>query len=140
MNYTVLIIVGFIILFMAYAILKAKQMKNLPPVVDNSKIVHLNDKNFKQTTQNSIALIDFWAEWCMPCKMMAPILNEVANEVDGKVKICKLNVEHEQALASKFSVKGIPTLVLLKNGKEVNRFVGIKQKDFLLKEINNLLN
>ena len=74
----------------------------------------------------------------MPCKMMAPILNEVAAEVDGKAKICKVDVQQYQDISSKFSVRNIPTLILFKNGKEINRFVGVKTKDFLLKEINKV--
>ncbi len=73
----------------------------------------------------------------MPCKMMAPVLNQVAENVQGPARVAKVNVEEYQNLAGKFKVRSIPTLLLLKDGKEVNRFVGVKSKDFLLKQIRN---
>ena len=83
-------------------------------------------------------LVDFWAEWCAPCKMMAPVLNDVANELTENAYVGKLNIEQYQSMAQQFNVRSIPTLIIFKNGKEVKRFVGIKQKDFLLKEINSV--
>ena len=136
MNIAILIIVGLFVAFVIYGMIAMKRLKKSPTIAESKNIVNLDEKNFQQTTKNTVALVDFWAEWCMPCKMMAPVLNEVANEVNDSVKICKVNVESAQPLAAKFSVRSIPTLVLLKNGKEVNRFVGIKTKDFLLKQIS----
>jgi len=118
--------------------LALKKMKNAPAVEESKSIINLDEKNFQQTTKDKVVLIDFWAEWCMPCKMMAPILNDVANEIDDKIKICKLNVDSQQKLASQFGVRSIPTLIILKNGKEVNRFVGARSKDVLIKELNNV--
>ncbi|OGU60695.1 MAG: thioredoxin [Ignavibacteria bacterium GWF2_33_9] len=99
-------------------------------------MVNLDDENFNSTTKSNIALVDFWADWCAPCKMMNPILNELANEVDENVKICKLNVDTQQKLAMKFGVRSIPTLIILKNGKEVSRFVGVKPKHYLLTQMS----
>jgi thioredoxin 1 len=135
MNSLLWLIVVPIVLFMVYVYISAKRFKNMPPVEESKNIINLDEKNFQQTTMNTLALVDFWAEWCMPCKMMTPILNEVSNEVEGNVKICKVNIDNHSSLAAKFSVRSIPTLLLLKNGKEINRFVGVKQKDFLLKQI-----
>jgi thioredoxin 1 len=106
-------------------------------VDDHKNILTLTDKNFQQLTKNKIVLVDFWASWCAPCRMMAPVLNEVANELSGNYQVGKVNVEEFQSLAQKFKVRGIPTLILFKNGVEVNRFVGVKPKDFLLKQIQN---
>ena len=136
MNIAILIIVGLFVAFVIYGMIAMKRLKKSPAIAESKNIVNLDEKNFQQTTKNTVVLVDFWAEWCMPCKMMAPVLNEVANEVNDSVKICKVNVESAQPLAAKFSVRSIPTLVLLKNGKEVNRFVGVKTKDFLLKQIS----
>ncbi len=112
-----------------------RKIKNAPLVADHEKILTLTDKNFQQQTKNRLVLVDFWAEWCAPCRMMAPILNEVAAELDGKAFVGKVDVQQYQDLSTKFKIRGIPTLILFKDGKEVNRFVGVKTKEFLLKEI-----
>ena len=136
---TALIIIGSIILgFLIINVYARLKMKNLPKVADHANILTLTDKNFQQQTKNKVVLVDFWAEWCPPCKMMAPVLNEVADELNGNSHVGKLNIEQYQSMAQQFNVRSVPTLILFKNGKEVKRFVGIKQKDFLLKEINSV--
>ncbi len=133
---TALIITGIVIVLFVFLTLRAKaKMKNIPMVSDHEKIITLTDKNFQHQTKDKVVLVDFWAAWCGPCRVMAPVLNEIAGELKGNFYIGKVNVEQYQSLASKFKVRGIPTLVLFKNGKEVNRFVGIKSKDFLVKQI-----
>jgi len=125
-------ILGFFI-YRAYS-----KMKNTPMVEDHEKILTLTDKNFQQQTRNKIVLIDFWASWCAPCRMMAPVLNDVAKELNGNSLVGKVNIEQYQSLAQRFGVRSIPTLILLKNGIEVNRFVGVKSKDFLLQQIGKV--
>ena len=133
---TALIIIGSIILgFLILNVYARIKMKLLPKVADHANILTLTDKNFQQQTKNKLVLVDFWAEWCAPCKMMAPVLNDVAGDLTGNSHVGKLNIEQYQSMAQQFNVRSIPTLILFKNGKEVKRFVGIKQKDFLLKEI-----
>jgi thioredoxin 1 len=133
---TTLIITGIIISILAALFLFARsRMKNIPVVADNDKILTLTDKNFQHQTKNKIVLVDFWASWCAPCRIMAPVLNEVADELSGNTHIGKINIEEYQSLAQKFQVRNIPTLILLKNGKEINRFVGVKSKGFLLEQI-----
>lgn len=133
---TVLIVLVTIILgIIVLRWIAMRKIKNTPLVADHEKIITLTDKNFQQKTKNRLVLVDFWAEWCAPCRMMAPILNEVVAELDGKAFVGKVDVQKYQELATKFKVRGIPTLILFKDGKEVNRFVGVKTKDFLLKEI-----
>jgi thioredoxin 1 len=136
---TVIIIIGSIVLgFLLLSAYARVKMKNLPKVADHINILTLTDKNFQQQTKNKVVLVDFWAEWCAPCKMMAPVLNDVADELTGNAFVGKLNIEQYQSMAQQFNVRSIPTLIIFKNGKEVKRFVGIKQKDFLLKEINSV--
>ena len=135
---TTFIIIGSIILgFIIINVVARIKMKHLPKVADHANILTLTDKNFQQQTKNKVVLVDFWAEWCAPCKMMAPVLNDVAGDLSGNSHVGKLNIEQYQSMAQQFKVQSIPTLILFKNGKEVKRFVGIKQKDFLLKEIKN---
>lgn len=132
----VLIVLGAIVLgIIVLRWIAMRKIKNTPLVANHEKILTLTDKNFQQQTKNRLVLVDFWAEWCAPCRMMAPILNEVAAELDGKAFVGKVDVQQYQDLSTKFKIRGIPTLILFKDGKEVNRFVGVKTKDFLLKEI-----
>lgn len=135
MQIAYMIIGGLIIGFVVLQFVARSKMKNTPMVDDHEKIMTLTDKNFQQQTKNKLVLIDFWAGWCAPCRMMAPVLNDVASELSGNQFVGKVNIEQYQSLAQQFKVRSIPTLILLKNGKEVNRFVGIKSKDFLLQQI-----
>ena len=126
------VIVGTFFLLIVYSRIK---MKSIPLVADHKNILTLTDKNFQQQTKNRLVLVDFWTEWCAPCRMMAPVLNEVAEELNETTRIGKVNIEQYQSLAQQFKVRSIPTLILFKNGKEVDRFIGVKNKDFLLNKI-----
>jgi thioredoxin 1 len=136
---TTIIITGFLItVFGGLYLMVRARMKNIAVVADNDNILTLTDKNFSHQTKNKLVLVDFWASWCAPCRMMAPVLNEVADELTGNSHVGKVNIEQYQSLAQKFQVRNIPTLILLRNGIEVNRFVGIKNKEFLLQQINKV--
>jgi thioredoxin 1 len=136
---TVFIIIGALILALAVFYLFAKsKMKNIPVVEDSENILTLTDKNFQHQTKNRTVLVDFWAGWCVPCRMMAPVLNNLAEELNGNAFVGKIDVEQYQGLAQKFKIRNIPTMVLFKDGKEVERFVGIKTKDFLIKQIQKV--
>ncbi len=105
-------------------------------------VIHFNEENFEQEVLKSpgLALVDFWAEWCGPCRMMGPIIDDLAKEFDGQMKIGKVNVDEAQKLAIKYSVMSIPTLILFKDGQSVDQSVGVVSKDQLVKKINELLN
>lgn len=104
----------------------------------SENITILTDATFDETVGSSSkpVLVDFWAEWCGPCKMIAPILEEIAVEQSEKISIAKLDVDSNVATATKFSVMSIPTLLLFKDGEVVARLVGAKPKGALLQEIS----
>ena len=95
----------------------------------------LSDATFAAETAKGVTLVDFWAPWCGPCRMQAPILEGLAKQVGGKVKICKLNVDDNPATAAGFGVSGIPTLIVFKNGKEVERLVGVQAAEVLTQHL-----
>lgn len=132
----IIIIIGSILVIFGglYLIARAK-MKNIPVVDNHEKIIVLTDKNFQHQTKNKVVLVDFWAEWCMPCRMMAPVLNDVAEDLNGNAYVGKVNIEQYQSLAQKYQIRNIPTMILFKDGKEVSRIVGVKSKQYLLQEI-----
>lgn len=127
-------IIFLVAAFIAYLMYTARKIKKMPDTTSD-QIIKLTAQNFSQQTQKGIVLVDFWAAWCMPCKMLSPILNEVAESIDGKAKIGKLNIDEQQAIASKFNVRSIPTMILFKNGKEIDRIVGVKTKVHLMQKI-----
>ncbi|MDO8927920.1 MAG: thioredoxin [Bacteroidota bacterium] len=133
---TTFIIIGVLMAaFIGFRYFAMAKMKNTPLVADHEKVLTLTEQNFQQKTKGKVVLVDFWASWCAPCRMMAPVLNDVSAELSGNSHVGKVDIQQYQSLANKFKVRNIPTMILFKNGTEINRFVGIKSKEFLLKEI-----
>jgi thioredoxin 1 len=133
----ILIIVSGILLFVLIIlfILARRKINNLSTIPASDKILTLTDATFSQKIKKGVVLVDFWAGWCMPCKLMIPVLNELASAVDSTVTIGKVDVDEATIIAGKYKIRSIPTLVLFKDGKEIDRFVGVKTKDYLLKEL-----
>lgn len=104
-----------------------------------SKYIELTNDNFDTTVNEGVALVDFWAPWCGPCRMIAPVIDELAADFDGKAKICKVNSDEQQDLAVKYGVRSIPTMLFMKNGEVVDTLVGANSKQVLTDKINSLL-
>ncbi|MBI9067786.1 MAG: thioredoxin [Salinivirgaceae bacterium] len=140
MSTTLLIVGGISLLFIGFIVFNYKKMKNMPNAASHEKIKILSSKNFKLQTAKGLVLVDFWAPWCGPCKMMTPVLNEMAEQDSHTVTIAKVNVDNQQQLAQKFKIRSIPTMMLFKDGKEIKRFAGVKTRKFLLKEMSEFIN
>ena len=103
-------------------------------------VTHLNETNFSDSVEKDGGpiLVDFWAEWCMPCRALAPVIEELAEEFQGKVRFAKVNVDEARAIAQKFGIRGIPTLILFQDGKKVNELVGNQPKEKIKSLLTNL--
>lgn len=95
-------------------------------------IMHLTKDNFDSVTSTGLVLVDFWATWCGPCRMQAPILEELDEQLGDKVKICKLDVDDEPAIAQRFGVMSIPTLMVFRNGEIISKEVGVHTVEQLM--------
>jgi len=105
----------------------------------SSKVIHLTDEDFNDGVANGVVLVDVWAPWCSPCLIQGPIVEKVAEAVDEKAKVAKLNADDGQVTAARFGVQAIPTLLLLKDGTEVRRFVGLQNEETLIEAIESVL-
>ena len=103
-----------------------------------SKYVELTSANFSEA-ESGVALVDFWAPWCGPCKMLAPVIDELASDFEGRAKICKVNTDEEQELSARFGIRSIPTMVFLKGGEVVDTLVGAQSKQTIADKLNALL-
>ncbi len=138
MTITLIIIGVVILLIVGYVAYSYFKIKNAPPVKTSPKIKILNNKNFNAFTKRNLVLIDFWAPWCAPCKIIAPTLNEIAEENSDFVAVGKVNVDHSQQVAQKYKVQNIPTLLVFRKGKVVKRIVGVKTKKAILAELRSI--
>lgn len=99
----------------------------------------LDDQTFDESVKKGVVLVDFYADWCGPCRMLTPIIEELANEMQGKVTVAKIDTDQAVNVATKFDVTSIPTILLFKNGELVKRVVGLKDLDFLRKMVTAAL-
>lgn len=102
------------------------------------EIMHVDSKNFEETVNSKeVVLVDFYATWCGPCKMLAPILEQVNEEIPDNALIAKLDIDNSLDIAKQFGVMSVPTMIVFKNGKEVDRLIGLRQKNQILEVLKN---
>jgi len=103
----------------------------------SGKLHELNAGNFDETINDGVTLVDFWAPWCGPCKMQTPILEQVADRVDGQATVAKLNVDDAPQVAGEYGVQSIPTLIVFRDGELIDQFVGLQQEDTLVDAVES---
>lgn len=138
MSLSLIVFFTMIVAFTFFLWMAKTALRKTPMVQDHEEIITITEKNFEEVTRDKIILVDFWAEWCAPCRLIAPVLNELTDEMADHQYIGKINIERYPSLAQRFNVRGIPTLLILKNGVEVKRIVGVKTKAYLVKELKQI--
>lgn len=103
------------------------------------KYLELNNDNFESVTKNGVSLVDFWAPWCGPCRMLNPVIEKLVDEFEGKANICKVNTDEESDLAAKFGIRSVPTILFIKNGEVAHQMIGTHSEQVLRDKINSLL-
>jgi len=104
----------------------------------DDKVANLTNDNFEKSIASGISLVDFWAPWCQPCRIQGPVIDEIAKETKDSFQVFKVDIEKNQGLAKKYSIKSIPALIIFKNGKPAKRFTGLKPKNVLINALQNV--
>jgi len=110
-----------------------------PKGIKMAKYVELTNDNFDATVAEGVTMVDFWAPWCGPCRMIAPVVEELAEDFEGKATIAKVNTDEQQEVAVKYGIRSIPSILFFKDGEMVDQMVGAAGKDVFAEKINSLL-
>ena len=102
-------------------------------------VIELNNDNFDKEISSGVTLVDFWAPWCGPCKLLGPVIDEIGQELEGKVKIAKLNVDNNQEIAIRYRVMSIPTIIIFKDGKPMSQTIGVVSKKAIKDKIEAVM-
>lgn len=136
-NIITYILSGAVIGYILYSFIKVRRRMKRPA---SEHVKNLDDSNFNSTIQKGVSLVDFWAPWCGPCKVQGPIIDEVADDIGEKANICKVDIDNNQSIAQKLGIRNIPTILIFKDGKPVDKLVGVKPKGLLIKTLEAHLN
>jgi thioredoxin 1 len=109
--------------------------------MSSENVLELNDESFESEVLSGegVVLVDFWAEWCLPCKMLGPTIEEIADDYAGKIKVAKVDIDNSRDVAGKLGIQAIPTVILFKDGEVAKKFVGLQQKNDLAEAIDQTL-
>lgn len=140
MSTLVWIIVVIVIAYLIYSFYrKYTLLKNSELQEKSARLIVLTDATFQKTIKTGVTLVDFWAPWCTPCRLQDPAINALADEMDGKVKVCKLNVDEHKKAATKMKIRNIPNIIIFKNGKPVKQLIGVKSQRQIEKALNSVV-
>jgi len=124
-----------ILVITSLVLLGAMTIPSLSAQTSESKVVNLSEASFDKDIKSGLYLVDFYADWCRPCKMMQPILEEVAGEYSSDIVIAKVNTDHNKTLSQRFGITGIPCMIVFEDGKEVSRIIGYHEKTALVEKL-----
>lgn len=127
---------GAVVGYFLYSFIAARRRMNRPA---SEFVRNLTDASFSNTVKTGVSLVDFWASWCGPCKVQGPIVDEVAEEIKTEANVCKVNVDENPETATRFGIKNIPTILILKDGKPVQKFVGVKSRKVLINALRSYI-
>jgi len=133
-----ILILAVLIVAIFYFIKVSKKINQADQKVSEN-VIELTDSNFQGAIKKGVTLVDFWAPWCMPCRVQNPVINQLADELKGKAKICKMNVDEQKKTAVKMNVRNIPNIIIFKNGEPVKQLVGVKPKHIILNAIKTAM-
>ncbi len=142
-NWVVMLIVALVVLLVVFFIFKFIQIRKMlndpSQQVTNEHVKQITDVNFNSIVAKGVTLVDFWAPWCAPCRMLTPIINEIAESMKDKAQVGKINIEEHKRVAAQLGVRSIPTIMIFKNGELKKQITGVRPKHALIKEIEKQL-